>query len=600
MESKIEDENSQMIDANIIDKLLTEENQAFLTDYYINTLFKKDTVFTQGLTYPDFDIVLSSSDAEGQEIFHSLNICNCKYDPKSTATKKIIHFENLDKIMQNFLKWKEKKEKEYKEKPNIKDFPAIFMHAYPMVRKNLQIDISTITFKQVKKNDENKNAIVDFKIEQLKPDDKDIVYFVSFKLNQKQHKFGKIEQLLDQFKQEELKDFWNFYKKAYFIFCVEDEKLILSEYELFPEFLKKANEGDPHAQFIFYVDPPGESPDQVMNIFKMSEYEKDYYFMMGPSNVIERCDSMLCSGDVLENSIKRKKAEQSKKIKEEDINKALSTFYDFVSNIQKYKYNFFFGYQLEVCLKFNKEQNLILSYVNFSHFIAEVRTNEYKKLKECMDIFKPDIYELQEIETYDIPIDFNQNICIKCKKQIPDNAPMYYCYKCKEKYCTDCVLKNFNDQNNKGIKKFIDPKHNLLYFKTRNPENFKIIDKYKLGKDNFASCTDDSKLGNHSFSCNGCNVGQNYVKPRYLCLSCRPGLMQDNGFNDFCIDCIEHMNKNDEQGKKMQNDEYDLYGKETRFFYEDKTKAKHDHNEHIYLMIALEFKGNGDNGYYDY
>ena len=239
MESKIEDENSQMIDANIIDKLLTEENQAFLTDYYINTLFKKDTVFTQGLTYPDFDIVLSSSDAEGQEIFHSLNICNCKYDPKSTATKKIIHFDNLDKIMQNFLKWKEKKEKEYKEKPNIKDFPAIFMHAYPMVRKNLQIDISTITFKQVKKNDENKNAIVDFKIEQLKPDDKDIVYFVSFKLNKKQHKFGKIEQLLDQFKQEELKDFWNFYQKAYFIFCVEDEKLILSEYELFPDFLKK-------------------------------------------------------------------------------------------------------------------------------------------------------------------------------------------------------------------------------------------------------------------------------------------------------------------------------------------------------------------------
>jgi hypothetical protein len=161
-------------------------------------------------------------------------------------------------------------------------------------------------------------------------------------------------------------------------------------------------------------------------------------------------------------------------------------------------------------------------------------------------------------------------------------------------------LKNFNDQNNKGIKKFIDPKHNLLYFKTRNLENFKIIDKYKLGKDNFASCTDDSKLGNHSFSCNGCSVGQNYVKPRYLCLSCRPGLMQDNGFNDFCIDCIEHMNKNDEQGKKMQNDEYDLYSKETRFFYEDKTKAKHDHNEHIYLMIALEFKGNGDNGYYDY
>lgn len=77
--------------------------------------------------------------------------------------------------------------------------------------------------------------------------------------------------------------------------------------------------------------------------------------MMGPSNIIERSDSMLCSGDVVENAIKRKKAEQKGKIKEEDINKALTTFYDFVSNIQKYKYNFFISYQLEVCLKFNKE-----------------------------------------------------------------------------------------------------------------------------------------------------------------------------------------------------------------------------------------------------
>ena len=597
----MDEENSQMLDNNIIDKLLTDETIGFLIDYFTNTLFKEDTIFTMGLTYPDFDIVLSSADAERLEIFHSLNICNCKYDPESTPTKKIINYEHLEQIMKNFLIWKEKKEKAYKENPDIKDFAQIFIHAYPMVRKNLQIDISAVAFKQVKKNEENRNTIVDFKMEQFKPDDKDIVYFVSFKLNQKKHKFGKIEQLLDQFKQEGLKDFWNFYQKAYFIFCVEDEKLIESEYELFPQFLKIANEeNNPHIQFIFYVDPPGESPDQVMNIFKMSEFEKDYYFMMGPSNVIERCDSMICSGDVVENAIKRKKAAQQEKIKEEDIVKALSTFYDFVSNIQKYKYNFFLSYQLEVCLKFNKDKNLILSYVNFSHFIAEIRTKEYTILKEAMDIFKPDIYELQEIKTCDIPINFDRNICIKCQKQIPDKDPMYYCYKCENKYCTECVLKNFNDENNKGVKKFIDPKHNLLYFKTRNPENFKIIDKYKLGKDNFATCTDDSKLGEHRFSCNGCGVSDNYVKPRYLCLTCRPGLLQDNGYNDFCIDCIEHMNKDDDKGKKMQNEEYELYSRETRFFYEDKTTAKHDHNNHVYLMIALEFKGNGDNGYYEY
>ena len=599
MDSQIEEDNSQVVE-NIIDKLLTEETQAFLYDYFKNTLFKKDTAFTQGLTFPDFDIVLSSSDAEGQEIFHSLNICNCKYDPKSTATKKIIHFEQLEEIMKNFLKWKESKEKEYKEKPNVKDFSAIFMHAYPMVRKNLQIDISTITFKQVKKGENNEHTFIDFKMEKFKPDDKDIIYFVSFKLNQKTHKFGKIQQLLEQFEQEGLNDFWNFYQKAYFIFCVEAENLILSEYSLFPEWLKKANEENPHASFLFYIDPPGEAPEQVMNIFKMSEFEKDYYFILNANNVVERCDSMLCSGDVVENSIKRKKAEQNTKIKLDDVKQALSNFYDFVYKIKDFKYNFFFGYQFEVCLKFNKEENLELSYVNFSHLIAEVRTKEFKRLKECKDIFKPDICELQETKTVDIQINFIENICIKCKKEILENDPMYYCYQCKQKYCTECVMKNFNDPNNKGIKKFIDPKHNLLFFKTRNLENFKTIDQYKLGKDIFATCTDESKLGNHSFSCNGCSVSQNYVKPRFLCLSCRPGLMQDNGFVDYCIDCIDHMNQNDEKGKKIQNEEYELYSKETRFFFEDKTKAKHDHNNHIYLMIALECKVNGDNAYYDY
>ena len=335
MEPKIEEGNSQLVE-DIIDKLLSDEVQAFLTDYFINTLFKKETAFTKGLTFPDFDIVLSSADAEGQEIFHSLNICNCKYDPKSTPTKKIIHFDDLEKIMQNFLKWKEQKEEAYKKEPNIKDFAAIFLHAYPMVRKNLQFDISTIVFKQVKKSIDNKNELKDFQMKQLKPGDKDVIFFVSFKLDQKKHKFGKISQLLDQFKQEGLKDFWNFYQKAYFIFCVEEEKMILSEYELFPDWLKKANEENTYAEFIFYVDPPGESPDQVMNIFKMSEFEKDYYFMLSPNNIVERCDSMLCSGDIVENTIKRKKAEQKQNIKDEDINKALSNFYDFVSNIKKF------------------------------------------------------------------------------------------------------------------------------------------------------------------------------------------------------------------------------------------------------------------------
>jgi hypothetical protein len=99
-------------------------------------------------------------------------------------------------------------------------------------------------------------------------------------------------------------------------------------------------------------------------------------------------------------------------------------------------------------------------------------------------------------------------------------------------------------------------------------------------------------------SCNGCGQLQNYVRPRYLCLSCLPGIKQDNGFADYCLDCINHMSNGDENGKKIQAEGTELYNQETRFFYEDKTQMKHDHSKHVYLMIALEYKENDQNSYY--
>ena len=46
----------------------------------------------------------------------------------------------------------------------------------------------------------------------------------------------------------------------------------------------------------------------------------------------------------------------------------------------------------KVCLKFNEKNNLYVSYVQFSHLIAEVKTKEYQILKQIADIFKPDIH----------------------------------------------------------------------------------------------------------------------------------------------------------------------------------------------------------------
>ena len=92
MDSKAEEQSQEIekiTEVDLIDKLLTDDTQARLYDYFINTLFKENTKFTEGLTKQDYDIILSSLDADKQEIFHSLNICNCKYDPASTASKKV-------------------------------------------------------------------------------------------------------------------------------------------------------------------------------------------------------------------------------------------------------------------------------------------------------------------------------------------------------------------------------------------------------------------------------------------------------------------------------------------------------------------------------
>ena len=618
-ENEIFNDKEEITNEDLVNKLIPPETQALIIDYF-QTLFAKDTNFTKGLSYSDYDIILSSVNAENNEVFHSLSICNCNFDPNTPPSKKVIVYEDLAKIMTAFMNWKKTE----------KNFREVYMHAYPLVRKNLKFKISDLPFKEVV-NDK----LVDYKMEQNKDPDKDIVYFCMFKLVKpaeeekkeeekkeetvwpKRHKFGKIEQLLEQFEDTKtrmekekggwsLQEFWKFYKYAYFIFCVDKEEDILKNYELFPSWLKEANEKyKTKAKVIFFVDPPGQKKDQFLNIFKINDLGKNYYFMMKSDNVIYEADSMLCSGDIVENSIRKKHKElEDKKKKKEDLEKerikAISNFYDFIINIDKFRYNFYIGYQCLVCFKLNEENQLYLSYVHFSHLIAELRTKEYKIIKNVADNFIPDIEDVQEIKIIDIPISFNENQCKVCKREILQEEPMYYCYICKEKYCQKCVIDNFNNEKNSKKAKFIDQKHNLIYFKTRNLESFKNIDEPKLGKNSFAQCKDDSKLGPHSYVCNGCTAEDVKNQPRFLCLNCRPGMLQDNGYNDFCIHCIEEMNKGTEKGRKIQETEDNIFNQEIRFFENKTEKMRHDHENHIYLMLPLEYKAEGENGYYDF
>ena len=59
------------------------------------------------------------------------------------------------------------------------------------------------------------------------------------------------------------------------------------------------------------------------------------------------------------------------------------------------------------------------------------------------------------------------------------------------------------------------------------------------------------------------------------------------------------MNNGDEVGKKIQEAEELLYNNDVRLLRNDTTTYKHDNNNHIYLMIALQYNCN-DEPYYEF
>ena len=87
----------------VIDAILPEESQAFLIDYFLNGLFGETKAFTNGLTIQDYDIILSTDEAEDEEIFRSLNICNTIFDPRTPPSRKVLQFEDLEAVVQPFI-----------------------------------------------------------------------------------------------------------------------------------------------------------------------------------------------------------------------------------------------------------------------------------------------------------------------------------------------------------------------------------------------------------------------------------------------------------------------------------------------------------------
>jgi hypothetical protein len=319
-------------------------------------------------------------------------------------------------------------------------------------------------------------------------------------------------------------------------------------------------------------------------VFKLNDYPK---ILKELNKYIESIYSKNDPVQLLENLKNTKKINQMK---------LFIYLTNFINDLSNLNYIFDFNYNMNFTIKLNETNYYFkLDRIDKIEIGGSLRTEEYNKFKKYFDNINDDdfFFRLKEIKTVNIDIDFTQELkCKICKQLIPEEKECYYCHICKDFYCYKCVKSNFETKIGKD--KFIDQKHNLLFFKTRNKNNFLNIEQTKLGINSFAKLKDFKTY--HSASCDGC-ASSFHDSPRYICLTCKPGLYLSEGYNDYCNICIEHMMANDDKGKIMQKDPKTIKYNISSFVSNHVLKQLHNHENHIYLMVALEGIGTTYQGF---
>ena len=79
---------------------------------------------------------------------------------------------------------------------------------------------------------------------------------------------------------------------------------------------------------------------------------------------------------------------------------------------------------------------------------------------------------------------------------------------------------------------------------------------------------------------------------RYVCMHCKPGIYLSDGYIDYCQKCIEIMCKDENKKREREARANKDYFCETNFFTENFIiPTRHLHDEHIYLLLPLQYEG---------
>ena len=409
---------------------------------------------------------------------------------------------------------------------------------------------------------------------------------------------------------------FKYFKNIYIIIEVKEKEEIVK----IKNKIKTKNLENDKINYIFSLLKDNDDKNEIYNIFRENNniFYPEYYFILDSNNRVIKINKNLryvfsTINNILVKMEKCKIEEINykeqllikKEKKKEENSHLLKDLINFILNMKNLNYLFDFEFSVSFNAILNEEcSDIFLKRINSIKINGKIRTKEKQYLENLLNLIKnknkkKDIeYKFEELETIDIEIDFTDMKCFKCSKLIPEDEHLFYCYICKTKYCYDCV----NEQLKKeGKEKYIDKKHNLLFFKTRNKKNFMNLDRIKLGENKFAESTNDNQFNtSHSAICNGCR-GHFPKMARYVCLHCRPGVYLSGGYIDFCQNCIEKMctdenSINELEEKTIEN----ISVKSNNFTKGHIIKNRHKHEDHIYLLLPLEYESNSGSVYNHY
>jgi hypothetical protein len=556
----------------------------------ISYLINNKNSFEEPMKPTDLELKLTTNSdiSKINKLMFNLKLKNDSFNPKRDINKNIKKYKLITPEI-------EIKDEYYPKNNTLKE---IIIDLMPNFHKNLVLDLSAFPFYH-------------YNIEKKKLE--------KYNLKLKHNKFvlclycsgfneTKIKDILKivsglQF----MNSIFDYFENIYVIFeeTYKDKVLDLINNENLNKFILDNNNNDDEKKikYIFNILSIYDNNDTIFNIFKeQNKFNPEYYFILDQNDEIislsNKIDSAITKVYFLMNDLKNLTNKGEKNYADflqEKKNKKINVFKQIIHFISKAK-NLNYIFELKFDISFLCSTNEECSKIYFKkaksiNIEGKLRTKEYLYLKGLLDSIKKSNnninYDLIELETINIDVDFNEMICTKCTKEIPGDKHFYYCYICKTKYCYECVKEQLKK---KGREKFIDQKHNILFFKTRNKKDFINLDKIKLGKNRFSESTNDSQFSQgHSAVCNGCR-GHFDKMARYVCLSCRPGLYISGGYIDYCQKCIEAMCRDENEKIHLENKAKQIISIDRNNFVMDhELENIHKHDEHIYLLLPLEY-----------